>query len=381
MGSVTGKSLDGDAPEQQRRRPDQYVRGAYHAGSWYENDANVLTKQLETWLEQVDSDVHHQVNNGTCPPHHGRNGLSSVRESNLRAVICPHAGYSYSGSTAAYSYRAIAEEVGVSSSSSVGKEDFPTRVSPIRTIVVLHPSHHVYLKSTCAISNARIIETPCGVLLVNDELRNEILKINNHTANRTFQLMTQEEDEHEHSGEMQYPYLAHILSKISKTITVLPIMCGSLTTQDEIEYGKLLRPILNRPEVLTVISTDFCHWGRRFQYQPTSGNSRNRQQMKIHEYIAHLDRHGMDLIASQQPGEFAEYLKTTRNTICGRHAVAVWLRAMEVTSPNEKDDLNIQFLHYRQSSQVQSLQDSSVSYASAIVTSTSSPSVMINGVK
>jgi AmmeMemoRadiSam system protein B len=204
--------------------------------------------------------------------------------------------------------------------------------------------------------------------------------------------MTQEEDENEHSGEMQYPFLAHVLSKIQKnnsssdssqpTITVLPIMCGSLTTQDEIEYGKLLSPILHRPEVLTVISTDFCHWGRRFQYQPTSsGSSHNMQRMKIHEYIAHLDRQGMDLIASQQPGAFAEYLKTTRNTICGRHAVAVWLRAMEVTNTNDKADLNIRFVQYRQSSQVQSLQDSSVSYASAIVTSTGSSSVMINGVK
>jgi len=54
-----------------------------------------------------------------------------------RACICPHAGFQYSGPTAAFSFLALEEAVQKNLS--------------LRTIVVLHPSHHVYLDG-CAIS-------------------------------------------------------------------------------------------------------------------------------------------------------------------------------------------------------------------------------------
>lgn len=295
-----------------------YTRRAHHAGSWYDDDRPQLSSTLQGFLDNA------HVSLG------GR----------LRAVIVPHAGYSYSGPTAAYAYQAIQQELSKSN-------------CPIQTILVLHPSHHVYLEN-CAISNAHAIQTPAGTLPINDDLRKEILAL----SPKKIQLMTQTEDEEEHSGEMQYPYLAHILLPNTKSISVLPIMCGSLSTQQETVFGELLAEIMDRPNVLTVVSSDFCHWGSRFRYQPTSSDT-----MPIHSFIEEMDRKGMNLIEMQQPGAFAEYLKETRNTICGRHAIAVWMRGMDTASSHK---LQVQFVQYAQSSPAETMRDSSVSYAAAV---------------
>ena len=70
----------------------------------------------------------------------------------------------------------------------------------------------------------------------------------------------------------------------------------------------------------------------------------------------------MRYIEMQEPGAFAKYLQETRNTICGRHAIQVWLHAV---SDNDLS-LDIEFTKYAQSSKVRMMNESSVSYASAV---------------
>jgi MEMO1 family protein len=309
-----------------------YSRRAVHAGSWYSDDAPTLRRELQRYLDQAtNNDNDDDSNNDTTTQ-----GL-------LRSVMVPHAGYRYSGTTAAYSYKALQHAL--------------SQQPHVTTLVVLHPSHHVLLRNACAVSGASHLETPLGNLTVSDALRQEILRLSGKV---TFTTMTASVDEDEHSGEMQYPYLYMAIQQ--RPIQVLPIMCGNLDTAHETWYGQALASILSRPEIITVVSTDFCHWGIRFGYQPTGSN----QQIPIHEYIQQLDRRGMDLIQLQQPGAFAGYLKETRNTICGRHAIAVWLRALEASAVANTSSINIRMLKYAQSSAVTSLQDSSVSYVSAI---------------
>jgi len=333
MGSVAGKS-----------NTTTYMRRAHHAGSWYEDDKLLLRKTLEGFLNDTSVDA-----DGISTSSIAAAGNATA----IRAVIVPHAGYSYSGPTAAAAYKLVQQELSNAD-------------TPIRKILVLHPSHHVYLPGTCAVSNAAILQTPVGDLHVDDELRQEIV-----AASPKFKLMSKMEDEHEHSGEMQYPYLAHVIKDCKHKITVTPVMCGSLKTPNEIDFGKLLGGIIARRDVLTVVSTDFCHWGRRFDYQPVGDDSivtSHEDGMPIYKFIEQLDRTGMNLIELQQPGAFADYLKTTKNTVCGRHAVSVWLRAVESSSNN--DELTVSFIKYAQSSQCKSTQDSSVSYAAAVATST-----------
>ncbi len=322
MGTVSGTT------RKRRSTKDHslYSRTAYHSGSWYSESLNDLDSELSSFLTTAKSET-------------------SPNDQPLRGIICPHAGYSYSGPTAAHSYYHLTQEL--------SKED-----SPITQILILHPSHHVYLDG-CAVSGATQLETPLGNLLVDDDLRQEILQL--ASPRSAFEVMEQAVDEREHSGEMQYPYIAKALVASQKlnAVKVLPIMCGSISTFQEEDYGKLLAPIIGRRNVFCVVSTDFCHWGSRFQYQPTPGTSQ-----EIHKYIQTLDQQGMDYIRLEQPGAFAEYLKQTKNTICGRHAIGVWLHAVHYNNPSV-ETLDIEFVKYAQSSQVRSMRESSVSYASA----------------
>lgn len=366
-------------------------RRAHHAGSWYDVERSVLERTLDGFLNEAakeEEEEEQDVGNGGRAPADSRSGsgAASSLDSVLRAVIVPHAGYSYSGPTAAHSYGAVRNEL--------------RRLGNRTTqILVLHPSHHVHLEGRCAVSGAVELETPLGNLKVDEGLRNEIHSLGSisggsQNSKHKFTVMTQSQDENEHSGELQYPYLAHCLNQTGKRehITVTPVMCGSLSTSDEVICGRLLSAIIARPNVLTVISTDFCHWGRRFHYQPLSSQQQQQPSLPIHQFIEQLDRRGMDAIAAQQPGAFATYLKETNNTICGRHAVAVWLRAVEAAAETANvgpppDDsltatasanrrshhdttarLSVKFVKYAQSSQSKTLSDSSVSYAAAIAT-------------
>lgn len=48
--------------------------------------------------------------------------------------------------------------------------------------------------------------------------------------------------------------------------TIVPILVGSISPDVEATYGELLAPYLADPQNLFVISSDFCHWGKRFSY-------------------------------------------------------------------------------------------------------------------
>jgi AmmeMemoRadiSam system protein B len=333
MGIVSGKSSHN---EKMTTAGAGYNRRAHHAGSWYSSDPKTLDETLSGYMMAAAAET-------------SSSSADASSSTILRGVICPHAGYSYSGPTAAFSYLALQREL--------QKQD-----SPIEHIIVFHPSHHVHLEG-CAVSGAQKLETPLGDLMVDDALREELLQL----KKGGFTIMEQGVDEREHSGELQYPYIAKaMLGTKNKSIQVLPVMCGNLSTAQEEMYGRLLAPIVARPNVLSVISTDFCHWGDRFQYQPTpSTTTTTSSSLEIHQHIRELDHRGMNHIELQEPGAFAKYLKETRNTICGRHAIGVWLNAVHCHK-EKAPPLEIEFVKYDQSSQVRSMRESSVSYASAI---------------
>lgn len=248
----------------------------------------------------------------------------------MRAVIAPHAGYSYSGPTAAFAYARIVPE-------------------GIRRVFVLGPSHHVALDG-CAVTQATHLATPLGPLAVDTHTTQELL------ATHQFVALDLSEDEDEHSLEMHLPYLFEVLR--GQEVTVVPIVVGSIGADKERAYGKLLAPYLADPATLFCISSDFCHWGRRFRYQPY-----DKAAGAIHDSIEAMDREGMRLIEERDPDGFRDYLRRTRNTICGRHPITVFMEALLAGGYAA----TIHFVHYAQSSACRSMEDSSVSYASAVV--------------
>ncbi|KAL7753667.1 hypothetical protein RI367_000598 [Sorochytrium milnesiophthora] len=365
---------------------------------------SVLGKQLSTWLSKT-----------TNATEEAKGGLV-LPNKDIRAVIAPHAGYSYSGQAAAWAYACL-------------------DLGDVETIFVLGPSHHRYLDG-CAVSRCTQFATPLGVLKNNMDTCRQLMETGE------FIEMDQSTDEDEHSIEMHLPYLKHIIAKANRddAIRVVPVLVGALSAKSEAKYGRLFAPYLADPKNLFVISSDFCHWGRRFQYTayvadadtdlgipgalaseegPKSKIRRltaaapapEPHELEIWESIEVLDRAAIAAIESKSHSAFVEYLKATKNTVCGRHPIGVLLSSIEhikhlgdprdgiasdekphgngdddselaaseqhkrkrrpstrANSDSSSDpDIRIKFVHYSQSSPCKTLSDSSVSYASAYV--------------
>ncbi|GAB2284937.1 hypothetical protein Dimus_019390 [Dionaea muscipula] len=283
------------------------VRRASHASSWYTSNPAKLAEELEEWIR----------------------ASSTTKSSDIRGVIAPHAGYSYSGRAAAYAF---------------GNID-PTN---IKRVFLLGPSHHYYTPN-CDLSHATIYRTPLGDLPVDLEVNKEL------EATGKFGWMDPVADEAEHSMEMHLPYLAKVFE--GHPVKIVPILVGSLSPESEAMYGRLLAKYIDDPSNFFSVSSDFCHWGSRFSYTYYDG-----KHGAIHKSIEALDRMGMDIIETGDPDAFRRYLAKYENTICGRHPIGVYLNMMKHGSTK----LRIKFLRYEQSSQCKSKRDSSVSYASAV---------------
>ena len=284
------------------------ARRATHAGSWYSSDRAELAGELAGWLSEAQA---------TCGA--------------ARAIIAPHAGYSYSGPTAAWAYKHINR-------------------SGIRRVFLLGPSHHVYM-SRCALTTCTEYSTPLGPLPIDQQASDTLRQTG------LFDDMARKTDEGEHSLEMHLPYLLSVMQ--GQRFELVPVLVGALSEANEAVYGALFAEHLANPENLFVISSDFCHWGRRFRFTPFSDRGD-----KIHTSIEELDHQGMALVEAQDAAGFAAYQRQHGNTICGQHPIAVLLHALQAcTSVSHK----VKFVHYAMSSLCRCINDSSVSYASAVI--------------
>lgn len=187
--------------------------------------------------------------------------------------------------------------------------------------------------------------------------------------------------------EMHIPYIYKMLSQAFPSSAdfppLIPILVGGTSASAEKSYGKILAPYLADPSSVFVVSSDFCHWGQRFQYtyylpaapSGQEGYSLSRRdktptEPPIHESIARLDKMAMDAIETGQHAAFLGNLKETGNTVCGRHPIGVVMAALEVLRSEGKisgdGEGRFKFIRYERSSDVEELDDSSVSYASAV---------------
>lgn len=174
------------------------TRRASHAGSWYVSNGSKLSEELASWLDGA------QVTCGAA-----------------RAIIAPHAGYSYSGPTAAWAYKHI-------------------NVTGVHRIFLLGPSHHVY-SPRCSLTTCAEYNTPLGSITIDLEMCNTL------RATGMFDDMTRKTDEDEHSLEMHLPYIFHVMR--GHPFSLVPILVGSLSEADEAKYGRLFAEHLSNVSV------------------------------------------------------------------------------------------------------------------------------------
>ncbi|TDZ14329.1 Protein MEMO1 [Colletotrichum orbiculare MAFF 240422] len=314
----------------------QNVRRLGKQGSWYEGDADNLSTELDEYLAAVPS----QLNGKDLPI------------SGARIIIAPHAGYTYSGPTAAWAYKAL-------------------DLSKAKRIFLLGPSHTYYLHGA-AVSNYSSYQTPWGSLTVDAAVTADIL------SQKGVERIPVRNENDEHSLELHIPYihkrLQQTFSSASEHPTLVPLLIGDNTSAEEKGIGKWLAPYLRDPENAFIVSSDFCHWGGHFRYTvyAPDGDAGKLQRLSeygqapkgapIHETIKLIDDMAIDAIKTGRHDNFCDNLKRTKNTVCGRHPIGVTMAALEELGDGHAV---FEFVQYQRSQLVTSPRESSVSYVSA----------------
>jgi AmmeMemoRadiSam system protein B len=142
----------------------------------------------------------------------------------LRALICPHAGYRYSGAVAAQAFAQL-------------------RGQDVDRVLLMGPSHRVAFRGV-ALPQADTFETPLGRVALNSEV---------HLVHKegTF-ICSDAPHEEEHSLEVQLPFLQRVLPRFSLT----PLVFGDV---DEKRAADALRDWYAPGSVL-VASSDLSHY-------------------------------------------------------------------------------------------------------------------------
>lgn len=190
-------------------RPLETVRRAAVAGMFYPDSAAELAQEIDTLLRQA--------------PHTAVHGKPV-------ALVAPHAGYIYSGPTAAAAYCLLK-----------GME--------YATVVVVSPSHREYF-SGVSVYPGNAYETPLGRVPVDTELRDRLLAIS--------EVVTSSVAGHgaEHAVEVHVPFLQKALG----SFRFLPLVMGDQSRETCYALGEDLGNMLRGVSSLLVASTDLSHF-------------------------------------------------------------------------------------------------------------------------
>ncbi|MDH3220375.1 MAG: AmmeMemoRadiSam system protein B [Gammaproteobacteria bacterium] len=144
------------------------------------------------------------------------------------ALIVPHAGYVYSGSTAAYAFRCLLAD--------------PDQV---KRVLLIGPAHRVYI-SGMAIPSVDRFATPLGEVELD---RNALDLISGLPGVE----VSDEAHREEHSLEVQLPFLQTVL----KDFTLVPVVVGAASAD---QVATVIDALADDPHTLIVISSDLSHF-------------------------------------------------------------------------------------------------------------------------
>lgn len=150
----------------------------------------------------------------------------------VRAIISPHAGYVFSGKTAASVFNQIDPDI------------------TYKRIFLIASSHHAYFESASVYCDGNYI-MPYGKEIVDTTFGNMLVE-------RFPGVFTANRDPHmdEHSMEVQLPFLHYVLKTRYR---IVPIIIGTSDPTVCKRIASILKPYLN-PNNLFVISSDFSHF-------------------------------------------------------------------------------------------------------------------------
>lgn len=271
----------------------QEVRRPAFAGAFYDEDKAALAARIDAYLNAVKD-------------------LPAI-SAEVRALICPHAGYIYSGQTAAYAYKLV-------------------QGRPYETVIVIGTSHQFPLDG-CSIYLKGGFETPLGVVSVDEELAARIARASGFSY-------VAEAHAKEHSVEVQVPFIQRALPGAK----IVPIVVGYPTRRNVHSLADGIAEAVGNKKVLIVASTDLSHF-----LSKADANSVDAKTISLVQNI-----NADTLITKCASGE---------NIMCGGGGVAAVLIALK-----KAGQPRVEVLRYSDSSESSGDEGRVVGYLAAAVT-------------
>jgi MEMO1 family protein len=184
------------------------VREPAVAGMFYPSSPRELKEQISTLLDSTQSDETFE---------------------NPFGIVSPHAGYVYSGKTAAHAYNTI-------------------RGKNFSTVVIISPSHREYFPGV-SIYNGDAYRTPLGEVPLNKEMISKL--------SESSKIIFEGTNGHrsEHAVEVQIPFLQIVL----KDFRIVPIVVGDQRKIFIYELAEKLAKVVDE-NTLIVASSDLSHF-------------------------------------------------------------------------------------------------------------------------
>lgn len=260
--------------DKESRFPDaEAVHHSPVAGSWYPGRPDELRKLLKGFFDAVPA-----------VPEFG----------NTIAVISPHAGFVYSGRTAAHAIAALA-----------------ARRMEIQRLLILAPSHTSGFNGV-SISAYSVYRTPLGDAAVDlaavARLRECPLVQNISHAHQ-----------HEHADDIQIPLLQFAFE--DRMPRIVPVVVGRLRDADYPVLARVFAEVLG-PDAAVLVSSDFTHYGPNYDFLPFPPGRDTADN------LTELNQRARKAVLSLRRAEFEEYLAQTGDTICGARPIGLLLEML-----------------------------------------------------
>jgi len=270
----------------------QGIRKPVAAGTFYDGDQEKLSSQIDAFLQGVKP----------------RPAITK----DIQALICPHAGYVYSGQVAAYAYSLVQ-----------GKK--------YDTVIVIGPSHQ-YGFEGCSIYLRGGFETPLGVAQVDEALASKISQLSG------FSYIPQAHQK-EHSVEVQIPFIQKVLPEAK----IVPIVMGYPEEKTINALANALAKVLPQKNILVVASTDMSHF--------LSKEEANK-----------IDSDTISLVQNLKTSTLVRKMEAQENILCGGGPVASMLLSLQ-----KKGIPKVEILKYADSSDAGTPESRVVGYFAAVV--------------
>jgi AmmeMemoRadiSam system protein B len=287
------------------------VRPAMVAGMFYSASKHGL-------LDQIKQSFTNESGPGNIPT------ISSIKK-NLIGVIVPHAGYFYSGSIAAHSYKAIAD---------AGFAD---------VFIILGPNHRGVGSGIAAYPKGSW-KTPLGETSIDDQfiqnLSGGIIDIDETSHNMQ-----------ENSIEVQLPFLQFMGEKHDFSIVPIAMSMQDLETSVDVSNQLVQTIKKDNRRIMIIASSDFSHEGLAYGRSPPSNIATN-------EFVKQQDQNVIDKILNFDPEGLIHQIYEKQISMCGYGPVATLLHASK-----QLDASKVELLKYGSSYDVSRDNSACVGYA------------------